>query len=607
MKKIILIIILFAILIRPCVNKISRVEIHSNNELIRPYEVQQLDVFMYINENTPNALIVYNLSYIFYSGEYYKLELIIDWDNFDDITNISITDSLGVIYEENINRFPGTFYVERNFGKIRIIWFFESFIVGEDTPVVLNFSITFVILNLLNEANGKNIIDYSIISEDFELTIYNAHAYIYLPAIFNLGEITYTGDGDASFEKSKDFIILKVAMAKIEKKSGWHIRVETPKFQDIPITLRLLVNENSILLSLLVFLIVDGCAGMLWIIRGRDPKVAVKEYEKVKDNLPSLSDIDPGFAYAILKENVDENIILIVMKTLIRKEFFRLRLDPNDPILIITEKGKQAIFERKSSDLLDYELEFLLASAKLSLDNTQISIRSILTHLHLFDGILYDIKQVALKEKIYYADPEKLTAYYMRYLYLIAMPFSIFSLGSLIFYITGGGPILFSTFLSIAIAYKIISSLSHVTRKGVMLKMKIERELNNLRVQYVKLIKHNDLRGLVCFLCDYLDWLFLVPRLSIESVTISMYNRYLAKVKKTKATRMNKKVCKHAIFPPKPKATMLSDQELLKIIYCLHEVFHQIRLLRMIEQEEDIEFQQLRIQRIGVNEEKAIR
>jgi len=605
MKKIILMIILFAILICPCVNKISEVEIYSNNEPKRPYEVQQLDVFLYINENSPNVFVVYNLSYIFYSGEYYKLELIIDWDNFDGITNISITDSLGVIYEENINRFPGTFYVEQNFGRIKIIWFFESFIVGEDTPVVLNFSIAFVILNLLNEANGKNIIDYSIISEDFELTIYNAHAYIYLPPILNLSEITYTVDGDASFEKSEDFIILKVATAKIGKESGWHIRVETPKFQDTPITLRLFVNENSIIISLLVFLIVDGCAGILWIIRGRDPKVAVKEYEKVKDPLPSLSDIDPGFAYAILKEKVDENIIIIIMKTLIRKEFFRLRLDPNDPTLLITKKGKKAIFERKSSELLDYELEFLLAVAKLSPDGTKIPIRSILTHLHLFEGILYDIKQVALKEKIYYADPEKITAYYMRYLYLIAMPFSIFSLGSLIFYIAGGGPILFSTFLSIAIAYKIISSLSHVTKKGVMFKMKIEHELNNLKVRYVKLVKYNDLRGLICFLCNYLDWLFLVPHLSIESVTISMYNRYLAKVKKTKATRVNKKACKHVTFPLEPKATMLSDQELLKIVYCLHETFHQIRLLRMVEQEEDIEFQQLKIQRIGVNEEKS--
>ncbi|MGQ4833639.1 MAG: hypothetical protein ACP6IS_07075 [Candidatus Asgardarchaeia archaeon] len=566
------------------------------------YEIKKMDAFFFIRKDTPNVYVVYNLSYVFYSGKFYQLRLIIDWDNFDMIENISIKDSLGVIYEENINRFPGTFYIEKTFGRIEIIWFFESFIVRENQPVVLNFTISFTVLNLIYEKNGKDILDFTILSKEFALDVYDISAYFFLPKDIKKEEIHYEGIGDANIYYSDTYTVLEVSIKKVLHKEGLSVKIEMPHRITTTYSIRRFINEYHDVLALLVIVLIDGLAAILWIIRGRQPKPSKKDLEKIRKETFSLKSLCPALAYAIVKDNVSYSIITVIAKTLIKKGYLNLRLDPTDPVFIFTKKAKEAILRKSAPDLKDIEYEFLVNASKLSPNNQTISARSLLTHVHYFDGVIYDLKQSLLKEKIYYTDPTKLTQHYMNYFFSISAVPIVISLALLVMYISSAGLIFINTLISLAIAYKIVSKFTHVTKYGILLRYRILKELNNLKIEFLKLLRRRDLNGALRFIYENFDWFALLPKHSLESITYAIYKTYIANLRENKP-ELDKKDCRKLIFSISDMGTYKDEKQALKLLYCLHHAMHQIRILQAEEEEEEgLDFQQLRIQRVMMRE-----
>ncbi len=566
------------------------------------YEIEKMDAYFYINSHSSDVNVVYNLSYVFYSGRFYRLHLIIDWDNFDDISNISIKDSLGVVYEENINRFPGTFYTEKTFGKIEIIWFFESFIVSGNKPVILNFTVSFTVVNLIYEKNGRNVLDFTILSKEFALNVHNISTYFFMPKDVGT-DIVYEGIGEARKYYTSENTILVIKVSEVLHEEGFRVRLEFPHIIATYFSIRRFLNENYLYLSLIVICVIDGAAVILWIWRGRKPSLSKKDLEKARKQKFSLKDISPAMAYAIIKDNVPYSIITVIAKTLIKKGYINLRLDPSDPVFIFTEKAKEAIIKRKAEDLNEIEQEFLLNAIKLSPNNKTLSARTLLTHVHYFEGVIYDIKQKLLKEKIYYADPMKITQHYMNYFYTMsAIPLAI-SLILLVMYISNAGPLLISTLISLAIAYEIISKFTHVTKYGILLRYKILGELNELKINFLKQLRKRNLKDALRFIFANFEWFSLLPKHSLESITYAIYKTYIASIKGERP-ELDKKNCRKLVFHIEDEEKYKNEQEILQLLYCLHHAMHQLRILQAEEEEEEgLDFQQLRIQRIMMKEE----
>lgn len=268
----------------------------------------------------------------FVSGTFSFGFAVIPLDKTDGITNVSVTEPGGMVYEERgYSTEPYTFFTNRNGNDLEIEWHFPP--LREETRT---FDLAYTVHGALRVYDTGDKLQWIAIDNERDFPIEAASVAVVLPpgARFQLidsagvaatweqgddgRQVTYRASGPMSpadtFEIGVEFTHGVIP----DQKPAWQAEVDRREAYDLNV--RPWVNLGVGLISALLLLGGPALVYAIWYTRGRDPKVGPvpEEISEPPDGLP------PGVLGTLIDEQADMKDVVATIVDLARRGYMRI-------------------------------------------------------------------------------------------------------------------------------------------------------------------------------------------------------------------------------------------------------------------------------------------
>jgi len=302
------------------------------------------------------------LNFTFTQGNFSYAYRDIPWKGFEEIKDISVLSQSGSSLGYSLSFAGGNYHIQWDYPQAQ-------------SPTSRTFTVQYTVTNALVQPTAfQNRLDWQPVGPGWQVPIQNVRVNVTLPGQWNSSVLAYSPTPSV-LSQSLGRTDLVFTYPELAPFNYYRVIVDFPKVVNVALGPIRIIRDSPYTVTLLTFLLLTLGMIVLWVVRGRNPRVE-SELASSYASLTPPSTLTPEEVNCLLKQSTDVKGIMAALSNLgkkgyiiihgvaYRKEEYALTnrdidIDPLAPLFEVTSKGKEVLDPQQTSELPDHERTML--------------------------------------------------------------------------------------------------------------------------------------------------------------------------------------------------------------------------------------------------------